>query len=181
MTIYWGLFLAFWPVFLALLLFGLGGIGIWLDKEHAKNLAYRRAELGHVLVTNSRQFPGFNAAGDARVELVVSEVVLSANRLITAIGRIKLIFGGEVKSFHNLITRARQEALIRLMEQVAAKGFDSIGNLRLEGVDVAGTAAGGKRKQKGVYVGLIAYGTAYNRRDGFFPPPAAPTLEAYPT
>ena len=178
---YYGLILAFWPVLLALLLLGIGGIGMWLDKEHEKEIVYRRAQVGHVLVSDLRSFPGRDASAGSPFELLSGEVVLSANRLITFFGRIKQLFGGELRSFHGVITRARQEALLRLMEQAAERGFDAVANVRLEAVDVAGvTVNAQKSKKQGLYVGVIAYGTAYRRAANAFPPPAPPTLEAYP-
>ncbi len=167
-----------WP----LALLAIGGIGIWIDKEHEKEIVYRRAQVGHVLVSDLRTLPGRDDSAGSRFELLCGEVVLSANRLITFFGKIKQLFGGEVKSFHGVITRARQEATLRLMEQAAEKGFDAVGNIRIEAVDIAGvTVNAQKSKKQGLYVGVIAYGTAYRRAPGVFPPPAPPTLESYPT
>lgn len=179
MSNYYGLILAFWPILLALVLLGLGGVGVWLGREHDKDLAYRRAQVGHVLVSDLKQFHGIQGTD---VALVNSEVVLSVNRLHSLFGRLKMLFGGEVRSFHFVMTRARQEATVRLMERTAEMGYDAIGNFRLEAVDVAGVTVNPQRaKKQGIYIGILAYGTAYKRREGIYPPPAPPTLEAYPS
>ena len=173
----------FWALNLGvpLLLLAIGGIGIWIDSEHEKDLEYRRAQVGHVLITDLRSLPGREESANSPIALITGEVVLSANRLITLFGKIKQLFGGEVKSFHGVITRARQEATLRLMELAAAQGFDAVGNVRIEAVDIAGVTVNAQRsKKQGLYVGVIAYGTAYRRKPGVFPPPAPPTLEAYP-
>jgi uncharacterized protein YbjQ (UPF0145 family) len=164
---------------LPLILLLVGSAGIWIDREHRKELAYRRGQVGHVLVTNVKTLPGLDASRPPR--LCHGEVVLSVNRLITLVGRIKLLFGGEVKSFHDVITRARQEAVLRLIERAAEAGYDAVGNVRVEPVDVAGvTVRSGRDGNKPLFVGVIAYGTAYHRQQGIFPPPAPPTLMIYP-
>lgn len=155
-------------------------IGWWIDHDHRENLEYRRRELGHVLVTNLKRYPG-RAPGSPQ-ELIVAEVVLANNAFMTLIGRLKLLFGGEVRSFYGLMTRARQEAVLRVMEAAARREYDAVGNLRLVAVDLSGqTVASGQRRNKaGLYIGIIAYGMAYRRAPGVFPPPAAPTLLEYP-
>ena len=176
---YYGLLVMFWPVILALVLLGIGGIGVWLGREHDKELAYRRAEVGHVLVTDLRRYHGLKVG--EHVEMLTSEVVLSVNRLHSLLGRIKQVFGGEVRSYHFVMTRARQEVTVRLMEQAAEKGFDAITNLRMEAIDLAGVTTNPRKAQKqGLYIGIIAWGTAYKRQEGVYPPPAPPTLMAYP-
>ena len=176
---YYGLILAFWPILLALALLGIGGIGVWLGREHDKELEYRRAQVGHVLVTDLKRYHGM-AAG-SRFEMLSGEVVLSVNRLHSFLGKLKQLFGGEVRSYHHVMVRARQEAMLRVMEQAAEKGFTAIANFRMESVDIAGTTTGSNSsKKKGLYIGILAYGVAYTREDGIYPPPAPPTLEAYP-
>ena len=176
---YYGLILAFWPFLLALALLGIGGIGVWLGREHDKELEYRRAQVGHVLVTDLKRYHGM--AQGSGFEMLATEVVLSVNRLHSVLGRLKQLFGGEVKSYYLVMTRARQEALIRLMEQAAEKDFNAIANLRMEPVDVAGVTSNPQRsKKKGLYIAILAYGVAYRREEGVYPPPAPPTLQAYP-
>ena len=151
---------------------------MWLDREHRRDLAYRRAQVGHVLVTGLSRY--LQDPARPGVEIVHGEAVLAANRLITFLGRLKLLFGGEVRSFHDVITRCRQEATLRLLERAAEAGYDAVANLRLEAVDVAGVTINPQRaRQRGLFVGVIAYGTAYRRAPGLYPPPAGPTLEAY--
>lgn len=152
-------------------------LGIWMDREHRKNLEYRRAQVGHVLVSDLRSLPGMDVT--RMPTIVCGEIVLSTNRLLTALGRIKQLFGGEVKSFHGLVTRGRQEAVIRLMEQAAHAGYDAVGNVRVEPIDLA-VPINGRQRNKGLYIGILAYGTAYCRTAGVFPPPAPPDLMEFP-
>ena len=169
-----------WPLTLSVALLAIGGVGVWLDREHRRNLDYRRGEIGHLLVSDLRSLPGQDPAR-RDVAMVHGEVVLAANRLITFFGGLKQLFGGEVRSFHDVITRARQEAVLRALESAAESGFDAVGNLRVEPVDVAGvTVNPGRARQRGLFVGVIAYATAYHRAPGLGPPPASPTLQATP-
>ena len=156
-------------------------IGFWIDREHRASLDYRRREVGHVLITDLSNYPGWQL-GQAQPELIVGEVVLSCNTFIASLGRIRMIFGGEVRTFHGLLTRARQEAVLRVMEQAAGRGLDAVCNLRLEAVDISGQSmrSRNQRTGAGVYLGLIAYGEAYKRAPGIFPPAAPPTLMDYP-
>ena len=165
-------------MWLALALLAVGGVGVYLDRDRDANLAYRANEVGHVLITDSRSMPGAEAG--TRYEVVYGEVVMSANRLVTLFARIKQIFGGEVRSYHALLTRCRREAVVRLTERAAELGYDAVCNLRIESVDLAGVTTKPGRQQTGVYVGMIAYGTAYRRVEGVYPPPAPPTLEVRP-
>ncbi len=172
------LLFAFWWILIPIALLAVGALGLLVDAEHRKNLAYRRAEVGHVLVTDLRRLPGLDAS--AGTQLVCGEVVLAANRLLYTIAKFKLFFGGEVKTYHDLLTRARQEALIRVMESTAAMGYDAVGNVRMESADVAGVTTRGKKKQgNGVFIGIIVYGTAYKRNADFPTPPAPPELAGY--
>ena len=156
-------------------------VGFWIDRDHRANLDYRRREVGHVLITDLRSYPG-RELGRGQPELIVGEVVLSCNTFIAGLGRLKMLFGGEVKTFHGVLTRARQEAVLRVMEQAAQRGFDAVCNLRLEAVDISGQsmAATNKRSGPGMYLGIIACGMAYRRAPGIFPPAAPPTLMDYP-
>jgi uncharacterized protein YbjQ (UPF0145 family) len=174
------IFFVYWPLFLLVAAFAAGWFGVWLDSEHRRGLEYRRGMVGHVLVSDVDGYPGLDQAA-ATPRLLHGEVVLAANRINAFRGRIKQLFGGEVRSYHDLITRARQEAMLRLMESAARAGLDAVGNVRIEAVDVAGVTVDATRAAgRGIYVGVMAYGMGYKRIPGVYPPPAPPTLSAYP-
>lgn len=163
-----GLVLALWVP-------GIGLIGLWIDSEHRKNLDYRRSQVAHVLLTDVKTFPGMDPAKLQEQRLLCADCVLGNNAFMTFIARFKMLFGGEVKSFHGVITRLRQEVVVQLMEQAAEQGFDAICNVRLESVDISASTTG-RSKKKQLFVGMIAYGTAYRRAEGIYPPPAPPQL-----
>ena len=118
----------------------IGLIGLWVDSEHRKNLLYRRQQVGHVMVTDLKTFPQ-RAAGSLPPVMITAEFVLANNALLTLFARFKMFFGGEVKSFHGVVTRLRQEVTVRLMEQAAAAGYNAVGNIRLEGEEGNWTGA----------------------------------------
>lgn len=185
MSNFWAIFWTFLPIVLLLGIPLLGlAVGYWIDRDHRASLDYRRAQVGHVLITDVRDYPGrlTGTADENRTELIVGEVVLACNAFVAAIGRLKMLFGGEVRSFHSLLTRARQEAVLRVMEEAAERGYDAVCNLRLEAVDISGQtmSPGGGKNKPSIYVGLIAYGMAYKRAPGVYPPAAPPTLLDYP-
>jgi uncharacterized protein YbjQ (UPF0145 family) len=62
---------------------------------------------------------------------------------------IRNIVGGELKSYSNLLSEARDEAIDRMEADAAAMDADAIVNVRLETSEIAGGGAE-----------VIAYGTA---------------------
>lgn len=155
-------------------------VGMWIDKDHRENLAYRRRQVGHVLVTDLRTYPGI--VDGSPTEMLVGETVLSCNAFRAIIGRLKMLFGGEVRSYYDVMTRARQEVVLRVMETAAERGYDAVCNLRVEAVDISGQTVATRSQQNkaGLFIGLIACATAYRRAPGLYPPPAPPTLMDYP-
>jgi uncharacterized protein YbjQ (UPF0145 family) len=62
---------------------------------------------------------------------------------------IRNITGGELKAYSELLTKAREEALTRMVDDAEAMGADAIVNVRLESSEIAN---GGSE--------VLAYGTA---------------------
>lgn len=58
---------------------------------------------------------------------------------------MKNIFGGEVKSYQATLDRARREAILRIMEEAHANGFQAVANLRIAFVDISGNATMAKK------------------------------------
>jgi uncharacterized protein YbjQ (UPF0145 family) len=147
-------------VFGSLILLGLFA-GRYAEKKHLRDLRQREAELADMLVTDLKCFPG---GASARIipELIVGEVSIASDYLKSFLAGLRNLIGGEMRSFETLQLRARREATLRVMEQARAKGFNAIGNLRLETADIGGNITT-NRKQKMVVVSVIASGTAYVR------------------
>ncbi len=131
------------------------------ERKHLRSLEARETALAGMLVTDMKSFPG-GAAASPTPELLVGEVSIASDYLKSFLAGLRNLIGGEVRSFETLQLRARREATLRVMEQAAAKGFNSIGNLRLETADIGGNITT-NRKQKMVVVSVIASGTGYCR------------------
>lgn len=128
-------------------------IGRFNEQRHLANLDRRESELSDIVMTDTKRMPeGATVAGGV---LVHGEVVIATDYFKVFAAGIRNLFGGEVQSYRSLVTRARREAIVRMLEQ--ARGFDAnaVWNVRL----ATSTIGGQERKQAGG-VEVIAYGTA---------------------
>jgi len=142
-----------------LFLIGLGLIvGRAREKAHFASLARREIALANMLLTDIKTFPGGVEPG-AEPTIVVACTVIATDYLKSFLASFKKILGGELRSYHSLMERARREAMLRIMEQARQLGCDAICNLRLDTADI-----GGAMTRKGaVMVAMLASGTAYKR------------------
>jgi uncharacterized protein YbjQ (UPF0145 family) len=140
-----------------LFLLALGLIaGTIAERKHLASLAEREQNNGAFLVTQLKSFPAY-APGSPDPQFVVAEAALSSDYFRTFLASIRRLFGGEMKSFHKLLQRARREATQRVIEQAQELGYNAICNLRLDSADI-----GGNSKRKGAaMVCIIASATAY--------------------
>jgi uncharacterized protein YbjQ (UPF0145 family) len=127
------------------------------EARHLKSLGRREAALQDVLVTDLRNFPE-PRAGARSAELVVAEVVIAADSLKVFLASLRGILGGEITSYRSLMIRARREAVLRLVEQAHAKGYNALANVRLEGADIGGSAV----RSGMAMVCILASATAYH-------------------
>lgn len=135
--------------------------GRMADRRHLRALSEREAMASGFLQSNLRSFPG-GAAPDPAPTIVVSEVAISTDYFKTFVAGIKKIIGGELRTYESLMQRARREAVMRLIEQATARGYDAICNIRIEGICLGGdNEAGGN--QGVTAVSLVASATAYRR------------------
>jgi len=145
-------------IFGGLILLGLFA-GRHAERKHLNDLKQREDAMSDMLVTNLKRFPG-GIPGGPTPEMFVGEASIASDYLKTLLAGLRNLIGGEVKSFETLQLRARREATLRVMEQAKAKGFNAIGNLRLETADIGGNITT-NQKSKMVVVSVIASGTAY--------------------
>ena len=125
------------------LLLALGFVsGKTVEHLHYQDLAKReRRQRRLMLITTSR------VPADWRVEdaaLLTGTVVISIDYWKRFAAGIRQIFGGNVRSYETLFERARREAILRLKEAAAAKGFDAVIGVRLDSVELANMGASGK-------------------------------------
>lgn len=140
------------------------GLGFFFGRlaeaQHWSSLTKRLETMQDVTVTNLKTFPGATA-GPRPPIMVTGEAVIASDYLKTFLSGLRRLFGGELKSFQTLMVRARQEALLRMMEKAKSGGYNAICNVRFTSSDIGGnTGYGGKGANMVVVVGTA---TAYYR------------------
>ena len=124
--------------------------GSVIERRHLSSLA-RREEQPSPILTDLGAPPEGVVIGDA--QLVSGEAVLGADRGKEFVSALRNLVGGEVVSLQKLMTRARREARLRMVDEARAVGADLVLNVRFEICEVGGKAAD-----------VICYGTAVRRR-----------------
>lgn len=143
-----------------LLIVGLSA-GRIAERRHLARIAEREAaNQGVILVSDLRSYPGGSQSGVTPV-LVSGEVVISSDYFKTFLASLRKIIGGELRSLESLMNRARREAVLRMIEQAKRAGCDTVCNVRIEGLDIAGSSQ--KANKAMVLVTVLATGTAYKR------------------
>lgn len=143
-------------IFLIVLGFTAGTIA---ERRHFRMLTRREQQNGSFLVTQLKSFP--NAMpGKGDPQLIVAETVVASDYFKTFLANLRRLFGGEVRSFHSLLSRARREATQQVIELARERGYDAVCNLRIETADVGGSTGRGKAAM----VAIIASATAYHQQ-----------------
>lgn len=88
--------------------------------------------------------------------LVEGSVCLATDYFKNFTANIRNFFGGKMKGYETLMTRARREALIRMKKNANAENANEIWNIRFETTTLKG-------KEKSAGIEIIAYGTAVIR------------------
>jgi uncharacterized protein YbjQ (UPF0145 family) len=138
-----------------LLIFGVL-IGRNVEKSHIKRLDADDELHRDFLITQLKSFPMQSGDGPAPT-LVVSEAVIASDYLKSWLASWRNIFGGEVRSFQKLQSRAKREALVRLRRAAMSNGYNALCNVRVDSADIGG----GTSSRKTPMASVIASGTAY--------------------
>ncbi|MFV2067769.1 MAG: YbjQ family protein [Pirellulales bacterium] len=145
-------------ILIVLFLIGLGWIaGSIAEKRHLAQLKQREENNGPFLVSQLKSYPAY-VGGDLPPRLIVAETVVASDYFKTFLAGLRRLFGGEIRSFHSLLSRARRESTQRIVEQAQALGYNAICNLRIESADVGGSSGS---KKGAAMVAIIASATAY--------------------
>lgn len=128
-------------------------IGKGIELHHFKKLAQRERQLSGIIVTNLKTVPP--QYENAEPILVMGSAVIATDYFKVFAAGLRTLFGGEMKSYVTLMERARREAMLRLLEQVAQQGASAVWNLRYET-----STTHGQQKKKPGGVEVLAYGTA---------------------
>lgn len=106
-----------------------------------------KAEVMKMILTNIETVPGMNIV--AQYGLVTGSTVRAKNAIKDIGAGLKNMVGGELKSYTELLTEARKEAIARMQEQALRMGANAVVNVRLATSSVTVGAAE-----------VYAYGTA---------------------
>lgn len=139
------------------------------ETAHIKRLDAAEAELSHIQINNLKRTVEPLEPGGV---LVSGNVVVAIDYFKKFIASFKMIFGGKLNMYDSLLTRARREAIVRMMREADAMGADSIYNVRVEF-----SAIGQQPKIGGAE--LLAYGTAVKRRGSSVDPANMTGRETY--
>ncbi len=127
------------------------------ERGHFKRLAAAEATRS-VTLNNLKRID--NAQEVEHAQLVMGQCVVASDYFKTFVSAWKKLVGGELRGLQSLMTRARRQALVRLMEEAEAAGADEVWNVRFESSNIS--AMNGKKGAAQVEV--LAFGTAVVRR-----------------
>jgi len=139
------------PVALIFLGFVTGKV---IELRHLRRLALREAALRDIGICNLRTVPA--ELGERESFLVTGSVVIATDYFKVFAAGLRGLFGGEMKTYRSLMSRARREAVVRMLEQTRQLNAGSVWNVRLETSTIQG-----KRRPGGIEV--FVYGTAVKR------------------
>lgn len=131
--------------------------GNWIAKKHEKDMSLRLQAVAQITLTDLSSFQHPNPSG-IPPQLLMAEVCLGIDHFRGFLGNLKNIFGGEVKSYQATLDRARREAILRILEEAHAKGFQAVANLRIGFADISGNTT---RAKKASMVTIQASATGY--------------------
>jgi uncharacterized protein YbjQ (UPF0145 family) len=130
-------------------------IGTAIEKKHYRRILAREENVRGFPVVTFATLPDDWRVGS--VELVTGSVVISVDYFKRIIASLRSLIGGRVKTYEPLLDRARREALLRMIEDAQARGYDAVVNVRLE----TSRLANSRRDGKGIAgVEMLAFGTA---------------------
>lgn len=139
------------PLILLLVTYAIGSL---LERRHFRRIQAREAEYRSFPVMTFEDPPA-----DWRIrgaQTVHGSVVVSLDYFKRFIAALRMLVGGRVKSYEPLLDRARREAMLRMIEDARARGFDGVVNVRLETSRMASARGNGE----GVAgIEMLAYGT----------------------
>ncbi len=130
-------------------------IGNALEKMHYRDIRAREEKMHGFPVITFATLPSDWRVGSA--DLVSGSVVVSLDYFKRIIAGLRGIIGGRVKTYEPLLDRARREAVLRMIEDAKARGYDAVVNVRLE----TSRLASAQRDGQGIAgVEMLAFGTA---------------------
>ena len=137
-------------------------LGHLAERKHLRSLAEREAGIGDFAMTSLKTPVGCVPNPDTPPTLVCGEAVVASDGFKSWVFGLKNVVGGESKTFTRLFERARREAVLRMIAEAKAGGYNAICNVRFEGNDIGGNTSQPAKKNMNMAV-CQAFGTAYLR------------------
>jgi uncharacterized protein YbjQ (UPF0145 family) len=153
------LLMSIWPIalpVLGILILGVG-VGGYNERRHLRDLAAREQAVRHIRVNNLRHVTDADAV--AAAGLVMGNVVIATDYFKSFATALRGLVGGEMRAAQMLMTRARREALLRLLEQAHAGGATEVWNVRFGFSNISQM----RGKRGAMQVEVIAWATAVRR------------------
>jgi len=120
------------------------------EAAHFASLSKREMATSHIILSDKKSVP----EGISHSQFVSGNAVISIDYYKRVAAGLRMIFGGEMRSYQSLLTRARREAILRMVEQATSAGSSYIANVRIETSSVF-------QNERGVgSIEVYAYGTA---------------------
>jgi uncharacterized protein YbjQ (UPF0145 family) len=132
------------------------GFGSYREKAHFRSIIEREDEFADIMLFESR-FPP-DATRSAGGELVLGNVVISADYFKIFVAGLRKLFGGRLRSYETLLDRGRREAVLRMKEEARALGAAHIFNVKFQ----TSSVSQGADSTLGS-IEVLVYGTALRR------------------
>ena len=133
-------------------------IGSYIERSHFKLLLQRERESASFPTVNFETLPPTWEVHNSG--LVTGSVVISLDYFKRIVAGLKAMLGGRIKTYEPLLDRARREAMLRMKDQAAARGFDAVINVRMETSRLASSRSDGK----GIAgIEILCFGTGIKR------------------
>ena len=129
--------------------------GSMYEKRHFESIREREKKYRGFPVVSFKTMPADWNASSA--QLVSGSVVVSLDYFKRIIAGLRGLIGGRVKTYEPLLDRARREAVLRMIEEALAGGYDAVINVRLDTSRLANSRGDGKGTAG---VEMLACGTA---------------------
>ncbi len=127
-------------------------VGRYLERRNYRSIEERERDLINLITTSSKH-PIGEIPSEVRAELVKGACVISPDYFKQFVARLRMLFGGNVRSYETLVDRARREAVLRLKE--SCTDSRQILNLRIE----TSSITKGRANQLGS-IEVLTYATA---------------------
>lgn len=135
-------------------------VGRWIERRHWNELTQKEQLLSGIMVSDMKSLPPNWKATNA--QLVTGQVVLGNDYFRAFCADWRKIFGGKMLGYERLLSRARREATVRMLQQASQLNANVVWNVRYSTASIGNNA---ESSSKIFGVEVYAYGTAMTVSD----------------